>query len=143
MADIRSPPSASSASSASASSASADDNENVISKSTSDGAAAMDDDNDEDMATMSANLRSSLKVVRDPTKTAFDVLPTGETLGSFANRHAIDRYARKVESKRERARETRMKKRKLVKSIQRRKEKTPIYGHIGGACLSREIADGA
>lgn len=61
---------------------------------------------------LSSNLRSSLKIVRDPGKTAYDVLPTGETLGSFANRNAVERYARKVESKRERARETRRKKRK-------------------------------
>jgi hypothetical protein len=61
---------------------------------------------------MSSNLRGSLKIVRDPSKTAFDFLPTGETLGAFANRHAVDRYSRKVESKRERARETRRRKRK-------------------------------
>lgn len=59
-----------------------------------------------------SNLRSSLKLVRDPCKTAYDFLPNGETLGSFANRHALERYKRKVESKRERARETRKRKRR-------------------------------
>lgn len=59
-----------------------------------------------------SNLRSSLKIVRDPSKTAYDFLPSGESLGAFANRHAVERYSRKVESKRERARETRRRKRK-------------------------------
>lgn len=104
---------------------------------------AMLDEMDDDLTLGSANLRSSLKIIRDPTKNAFDVLPSGETLGSFANRHAIDRYARKVESKRERARETRLKKRKQVKTLLRRQERaTPVYGNIGGSCLSREIANG-
>jgi hypothetical protein len=39
------------------------------------------------------------------------MLPTGETVGAFANKHAVERYSRKVENKRERARETRKKKR--------------------------------
>lgn len=103
----------------------------------------LDDPDEDEGQTSSANLRSSLKIIRDPAKTAFDMLPSGETLGAFANRHAIDRYARKVESKRERARETRLKKRKLTKSIARRQEKTRlVYGNIGGSCFSREIADG-
>jgi hypothetical protein len=59
-----------------------------------------------------SDLRLSLKIVRDPTKTAFDVLPSGETIGEFANRHAVERYTRKVENKRERARESRRKKRR-------------------------------
>ena len=64
-----------------------------------------DEDDDDDVA--SANLRAALKIVRDPTKSAFDYLPTGETIGAFANRHAIARYSRKIENKRERARESR------------------------------------
>lgn len=83
------------------------------------------------------NLRSSLKIIRDPTKTAFDHLPTGETLGAFANRHAVDRYARKVKSKRDRARETRLKKRKLDKSKNSSKE---TYGTITRPDFSRKIA---
>jgi hypothetical protein len=59
-----------------------------------------------------ADLRCSLKTLRDPSKTAFDLLPSGETIGSFANRCAVERYTRKIESKRERARETRRRKRK-------------------------------
>lgn len=59
-----------------------------------------------------AKLRVSLKIVRDPTKTAYDVLPSGETIGAFANKHAVARYARKIENKRERAREIRKKKKK-------------------------------
>lgn len=77
---------------------------------------------------VSANLRTSLKIVRDPTKNAFDILPTGETIGAFANRQAIERYARKVESKRERARETRRQKRKHIKSQQKKKESRLSYG---------------
>ena len=61
------------------------------------------------------NLRISLKIVRDPTKTAYDLLPSGETIGAFANKHALARYARKIENKRERAREIRKKKKKIAK----------------------------
>lgn len=61
------------------------------------------------------NLRISLKIVRDPTKNAYDLLPSGETIGAFANKHALARYARKIENKRERAREIRKKKKKNVK----------------------------
>ncbi len=49
-------------------------------------------------------LRGCMKMVRDPSKTAFDLLPTGETIGSFANKYAVSRYSRNVESKRARAR---------------------------------------
>lgn len=102
-----------------------------------------DDSDDHDLTGVSANLRTSLKIIRDPNRTAFDVLPSGETLGSFANRHAIDRYARKVESKRERARETRLKKRKSVKSL-RRPEKTALvgYGRLTGAHLESQAVPG-
>ena len=72
-----------------------------------------DDDDTAVQNEIAANLRTSLKVVRDPCKNAFDLLPTGETIGAFANKHAVDRYIRKVENKRERARETRRKKRKV------------------------------
>lgn len=73
---------------------------------------SFDTNSDDEMGdNMSSNLRGSLKIIRDPTKTAFDILPTGESLGAFANKHAVDRYSRKVENKRERARETRKKKR--------------------------------
>ena len=60
----------------------------------------------------SAKLRCCLKIVRDPTKTAYDVLPTGETIGSFANKEAVDRYIRKIKSKRQRARESRKRSKK-------------------------------
>ena len=64
----------------------------------------------------SANLRCFLKIVRDASKTAFDLLPSGETLGAFANKHAVARYSRKIENKRERARESRRFKRKHRKN---------------------------
>ena len=131
------------ASSATASSSSEDEHQHPSAPQGLEEDTLMLEDMDEDMAVCSANLRTSLKIIRDPSKTAFDMLPSGETLGAFANRHAIDRYARKVESKRERARETRMKKRKLVKSIQRRKEKAiPVYGHISGSCIPSQITNG-
>jgi hypothetical protein len=66
--------------------------------------------NTDSLATQ-VKLRQTLKVVRDPTKTAFDRLASGETLGSFANFHAVERYKRKVESKRVRARVNRSLKR--------------------------------
>ena len=58
-------------------------------------------------------LRISLKWVRDPTKNAFDSLPSGESIGNFANRYAVERYTRKIETKRERAKECRRQKRKV------------------------------
>ena len=64
-----------------------------------------------DSLAVQVRLRQTLKIVRDPTKTAFDRLDSGETLGSFANFHAVERYKRKVESKRVRARVTRKLKR--------------------------------
>lgn len=102
------------------------------------------DDEDSDSSSSSTKttnqndckLRSSLKIIRDPTKTAFDLLPTGETLGAFANRHAVDRYARKVKNKRDRARETRLKKRKLDKSKKTGKE---TYGSISRPDFSRQV----
>lgn len=57
------------------------------------------------------SLRATLKIVRDSNKTAYDLLPSGETIGSFANRQAVERHLRKVENKRERARESRRRKR--------------------------------
>jgi hypothetical protein len=59
-----------------------------------------------------ANVRIMLKMVRDPSKTAYDLLPNAETVGAFANRHAVDTYIRKIVMKREKARETRKRKRK-------------------------------
>jgi hypothetical protein len=91
-----------------------------------------DDDDDDDKsdkipshakpadAALSLHLRSSLKIVRDPSRTAYDLLPTGETLGSFANRQAVDRYARKVEQKRHRAAQTREQQRKQTKAKKRK-----------------------
>ena len=63
------------------------------------------------------NIRTYLKIIRDSSKTAYDVLPSGESLGSFANRHAVERYIKKVENKRERARETRRKKRNVKEDV--------------------------
>lgn len=54
-----------------------------------------------------SNLRIQLKIVRDPSKTAWDMLPSGITVGEFANAHAVDSYIRKVDSKRMRARQKR------------------------------------
>jgi hypothetical protein len=82
-----------------------------------------DEDDDDETSVSNVNLRQSLKIIRDPSKNAFDMLPSGETIGTFANRHAIDRYSRKVENKRERAREIRLKKRKLTKTIRKKKER--------------------
>jgi len=94
-----------------------------------------------DPTDLTSNLRGSLKIVRDPSKTAYDFLPNGETLGAFANRHAVDRYSRKVESKRERARETRRRKRKAGIIYPREKKRrtqpprssrnVPIISHPG------------
>lgn len=57
------------------------------------------------------DLRLALKMVRDINNHAWDVLPNGELIGEFANRHAVRRYSRKVENKRLRARETRKQRR--------------------------------
>jgi len=60
------------------------------------------------------SLRNQLKIVRDVRMHPFDELPdgNGESIGAFANRHAVLRYTQKVESKRQRARELRRVKRK-------------------------------
>ena len=58
------------------------------------------------------HVRSFLKIIRDRTKTAYDKLASGKTLGEEANKLAVGKYMRKVELKRERARETRSRKRK-------------------------------
>lgn len=60
----------------------------------------------------SEHLRMYLKIVRNPRNSAFDTLPNGQTIGGFANRHAINRYARTIESKREQTRASRQQNRK-------------------------------
>jgi hypothetical protein len=57
-------------------------------------------------------IKAYLKVVRNTKNNAYTMLPNGESVGSFANKHAVYAYSKKIESKRERARETRRKKRK-------------------------------
>ena len=64
----------------------------------------------------SDSIRLFLKLVRDDTKTAYDTLPSGEEIGSFANKHAISVYTRITENKRLRARESRRKKKTDNKS---------------------------
>lgn len=64
-----------------------------------------DDENDEQHLT--ANIRSLLKIVRDPSKTAYDLLPNGEMIGAFANKHAVESHIRKKQMKCEKAREVR------------------------------------
>jgi len=101
---------------------------------------AKDDENSDDenfFNDISCNLRGSLKIVRDPSKNAFDYLSTGETIGAFANKHAVDRYARKVENKRERARETRKKKRTL-EIIYKTEKKRKLTHHESQFLSARE-----
>lgn len=72
----------------------------------------------------SDNVRSLLKLVRDPSKTAFDLLPTGETLGSFANRHVVEAYVRQILMKRETAQRSRERNRnQRLKKLQPKKKK--------------------
>jgi hypothetical protein len=52
-----------------------------------------------------AVIRAYLKIVRDPSKTAYDTLPNGETIGSFANKRALYRYGNKNDMKRARAKQ--------------------------------------
>src|SRR6185312_15172630 len=51
--------------------------------------------------------RFAMKWVRDSSHTPYDLLPNGETLGEFANRHALEKYNRKIGLKRERAKKIR------------------------------------
>jgi hypothetical protein len=67
------------------------------------------------------HVRSFLKILRDPTKTAYDELPSGKTLGEVANEMAVAKYTRKVELKRERARETRARNKKDEKPTKKSK----------------------
>lgn len=74
---------------------------------------------DDDDEHESANVRALLKIVRDPSKTAYDLLPNGETLGSFANRHAVENYIHKNNVKRQNAKEFRKRKR-ITKFLQKK-----------------------
>jgi hypothetical protein len=65
------------------------------------------------------NLRGYLKIVRDPTKTAFDILPDGQTIGEFANKQAVERYSKKIVNKRIRASKQRRRKREQNKKTVR------------------------
>jgi hypothetical protein len=56
-------------------------------------------------------IRNALQIVRDPNKTAYDRLPSGETIAAFANRYANERYKTKLESKRYRMKRKRQQKR--------------------------------
>ena len=73
---------------------------------------------------MAHELRLCLKITRDPGKTAYDLLPTGETIGEFANRYAVDRYKRKIESKKFSARENRKNKRREANSFKPYKQRS-------------------
>ena len=60
-----------------------------------------------------ANVRTNLKVIRDPSKTPYDTLPDGITsIGEYANYQAVRRYTKKVENKRIRAKEDRKRKKR-------------------------------
>jgi hypothetical protein len=56
-------------------------------------------------------LRTTLKRIRDPKRTPYDLLPNGKTLGEAANVLAVKQYAQKNKLKRERARHSRQLKR--------------------------------
>lgn len=59
------------------------------------------------------HIRSFLKLVRDPSRTAYDVLPSGKTIGQCANEIANARYLHKKALKCEHAREARSRKRDI------------------------------
>lgn len=61
---------------------------------------------------MDAGLRLTLKHIRDETKTPYDVMPNGQTLGQVANTLAMKQYTQKIKKKRERARQSRKAKQK-------------------------------
>ncbi len=71
------------------------------------------------------HIRTILKMIRDCSKTAYDELPSGRTLGEVANELAITQYAKKITRKRERAREARSQKRKFEEQLQRNFSKKP------------------
>lgn len=52
-------------------------------------------------------IRNALKMIRVENKTAYDSLPSGETVGAFSNRYALDKYTKKLIRKRDRMRITR------------------------------------
>jgi hypothetical protein len=64
------------------------------------------------------HIRTFLKIIRDRSKTAYDELPSGRTLGEVANELAVTQYAKKIKRKRERAREARSQKKKFDEQIQ-------------------------
>jgi hypothetical protein len=71
------------------------------------------------------HIRTILKMIRDCSKTAYDELPSGRTLGEVANELAVTQYAKKIKRKRERAREARSQKRKFDEQIQQNFSEKP------------------
>ncbi len=62
-------------------------------------------------------IRTALKHIRDPSKTAFDNLPIADTtIGDFANEYAIYRYTCKVARKRLRAHNAKNRKKQKIQS---------------------------
>jgi hypothetical protein len=62
---------------------------------------------DIDLSETSAQVRTIYKLVKDTSRTAYDVLPCGRTLGEYANVIAVDRYIKKNWRKRHQARAAR------------------------------------
>lgn len=65
-----------------------------------------------DLMESSAHVRLIYKLVKDSSRTAYDVLPCGKTLGEYANMVAIARYQKKNWRKREQARAARANRKK-------------------------------
>lgn len=74
------------------------------------------------------SIRRLLKIVRDSTKTAYDQLPNGKTIGAFAHDHAVSRYSSRLDSKRIQARQNRRRKHDQTdgsKGVKKRKTDVP------------------
>lgn len=57
------------------------------------------------------NVRRFYRLVRDTSRTAYDVLPCGKTIGEFANEIALKKYVQTIKRKRIQATALRVRKR--------------------------------
>lgn len=72
------------------------------------------------------HIRTLLKIVRDPTKTAYDELPNGKIIGDIANQYAVERYKSKNARKKIQTQETRKRKKEELKAQSSQNQKREV-----------------
>ena len=84
------------------------------------------------------HLRPTLKLIRDPNKSPYDLTSSGQEIGEIANILAFNRYQQKNMLKRMRARQSRQRKKKI--RIQEKSEKKKSEKKHGGLPPNHEGA---